>query len=212
LGGGADPPFAGPYIVKPRFGGSSIGIEITDDLGTARALVRTSPHYRDGAVVEPYLADAVDLNVSVRSWPSLAGSKVEKPLRKDTSGRIYTYAEKYLGGEGLSSAPRELPADIPAEVEARLRSLAASVAEVALVRGAPRIDFLWHGDDIWVNEINTIPGALAWYFWNAEGVPFATLLTDLLDEALKGPIRHRTTEGADGSALRAAGSIAAKLA
>jgi D-alanine-D-alanine ligase len=209
---GGDPPFAGPYIVKPRFGGSSIGIEITDDLGTARALVRTSPHYRDGAVVEPYLADAVDLNVSVRSWPSLAISAVEKPIRKDAGGRIYTYAEKYLGGEGLSSAPRELPAGIPGDVEARLRSLAGSVAEVALARGAPRIDFLWHGDDLWVNEINTIPGALAWYFWNAEGVPFASLLTDLLDEAVKGPVRQRTTDGADGSALRAAGSIAAKLA
>ena len=95
---GPDPEFAGPYIVKPRFGGSSIGIEITDDLGTARALVGTSPHFRDGAVVEPYLAGSVDLNVSVRSWPKLSVSAVEKPVRKDASGRIYTYAEKYLGG------------------------------------------------------------------------------------------------------------------
>ena len=88
-------------------------------------------------------------------------------MRKDASGRIYTYAEKYLGGgEGLSSAPRELPADIPGEVAERIRTLAEQVAPVALVRGAPRIDFLWHGDDIWVNEINTIPGALAWYFWS----------------------------------------------
>ena len=135
---GPDPEFAGPYIVKPRFGGSSIGIEITDDLGTARALVGTSPHFRDGAVVEPYLAGSVDLNVSVRSWPKLSVSAVEKPVRKDASGRIYTYAEKYLGGaEGLSSAPRELPADIPGEVAERIRTLAEQVAPVALVRGVP---------------------------------------------------------------------------
>ena len=112
---GPDPTFAGPYIVKPRFGGSSIGIEITDDLGHgpgARAARR--PHFRDGAVVEPYLPGSVDLNVSVRTWPKLSVSAVEKPLRKDASGRIYTYAEKYLGGgEGLSSAPRELPARHP---------------------------------------------------------------------------------------------------
>ena len=94
----------------------------------------------------------------------------------------------------------------------RIRTLAEQVAPVALVRGAPRIDFLWHGDDIWVNEINTIPGALAWYFWAAEGVSFAALLGDLLEEAVKGPVRSRTTEGADGAALRAAGSIAGKLA
>lgn len=209
---GPDPAFPGPYIVKPRFGGSSIGIEITDDLGAARALARTSPHYRDGAVVEPYLPGSVDLNVSVRSWPSLAVSAVEKPLRPEAGGRIYTYAEKYLGGEGLSSAPRELPAVLPAGVADRLHALALQLAPAALVRGAPRVDFLWHGDDIWVNEINTIPGAMAWYFWQAEGVPFAKLLADLLDEAIRGPVRARPTEGADGSALRAAGSIAAKLA
>ena len=63
-----------------------------------------------------------------------------------------------------------------------------------------------------MNEINTIPGALAWYFWSAEGVSFAALLGDLLEEAIKGPVRARTTEGADGAALRAAGSIAGKLA
>jgi D-alanine-D-alanine ligase len=210
---GPDPGFAGPYIVKPRFGGSSIGIEITDDLSTARALVATSPHFRDGAVVEPYLPDSVDLNVSVRTWPKLAVSLVERPIRKDASGRIYTYAEKYLGGgEGLSSAPRELPADIPGDIAERLRALAEQVAPVALARGAPRLDFLWRGDDIWVNEINTIPGALAWYFWSAEGVSFAALLASLLEEAVKGPVRSRSTEGADGAALRAAGSIAGKLA
>jgi D-alanine-D-alanine ligase len=210
---GPDPSFPGPYIVKPRFGGSSIGIEVTDDLAAARALVASSPHYRDGAVVEPYLLDSQDLNVSVRSWPALSVSAVEKPLRAAGDGRIYTYAEKYLGGgEGLSSAPRELPADLPGDLTDRLRALAAEVAPAALVRGAPRIDFLWHGDDLWVNEINTIPGALAWYFWHAEGVAFADLLTGLLDEAAKGPVRLRTTDGADGSALRAAGSIAGKLA
>ena len=63
---GAAAGFAGPYIVKPRFGGSSIGIEIADDLdhGPGPAC-GPQPHYRAGAVVEPYLPDAVDLNVSV---------------------------------------------------------------------------------------------------------------------------------------------------
>src|SRR5262249_42364782 len=146
----------GPFIVKPRFGGSSIGIEITDDLDTARALVRTSPHFRGGAVVEPYLPDALDLNISVRAFPELRLAAIEKPLRKDASGRIYTYADKYLGGgEGLSGAPRELPASLPADIAQRVLDLARRVAAVALVRGVPRIDFLWRGDEVWVNEINT---------------------------------------------------------
>ncbi len=210
---GPQPPFTGPYIVKPRFGGSSIGIEIIDDLATARALAASSPHFRDGAVLEPYRPDAVDLNISVRTWPSLTLSAIERPIRQEASGRIYTYAEKYLGGgEGLSSAPRELPADIPDDLAERVRRVAVAVAAVALVRGAPRIDFLWDGPELWVNEINTIPGAMGWYLWHASGVSFAQLLADLLDEARRGPVRTRTTEGADGTALRAAGSIAGKLA
>jgi D-alanine-D-alanine ligase len=208
-----EPDFPGPYIVKPRFGGSSIGIEITDDPETARALVRTSPYFRDGAVVEPYLHDAVDLNVSVRAFPQLRLSAIEKPLRNDARGRIYTYADKYLGGaEGLSGAPRELPAPLPADVSERVLALARRVAAVALVRGVPRIDFLWRGDDIWVNEINTIPGSMAFYFWTVEGVSQAALLADMIAEATSAPARRFVTDGADGTALRSAGSIAGKLA
>ncbi len=210
---GPAPKFGGPYIVKPRFGGSSIGIEIVDDVDVARALVRTSPHLRAGAVVEPYLPDAVDLNISVRVHPRLELSAIERPLRREASGRIYTYAEKYLGGgEGLASAPRELPAVIPGDVADRIRRHAEALVPIALVRGVPRIDVLWDGDDVWVNEINTIPGALAWYFWVERGVTFATLLQDMIAEAMAGPTRRYTSDGADGAALRSAGSIAAKLA
>ncbi len=210
---GADPEFPGPFIVKPRFGGSSIGIEITDDLAAARALVRASPHFREGAVVEPYLADASDLNVSVKAFPELRLSAIEKPVRKEASGRIYTYADKYLGGgEGLSGAPRELPAVLPDAVAARVVELTRRVAALALVRGVPRIDFLWRGEDVWVNEINTIPGSMAFYFWAAEGVTPAMLLGDMLAEATSGPARRTTSEGADGTALRSAGTIAGKLA
>jgi D-alanine-D-alanine ligase len=206
------PAFTGPYIVKPRYGGSSIGIHVAQDHETARALVRTQPLLRAGAVLEPYRPEAVDLNVSVRTWPALQVSAVEKPLRAAQPGAIYTYAEKYLGGEGLSSARRELPADIPAEVEARIRDATLLVARLAEVRSVARIDFLWDGGELWVNEINTIPGALAKYFWEHAGVPFAQLLADMLAEAEAGPARRFDVDGADGSALRAARSIADKLA
>jgi D-alanine-D-alanine ligase len=210
---GPPPSFDGPYICKPRFGGSSIGIEILDDVDVARALLKASPHYRDGALLEPYLPDAIDLNIAVRRHPELAVSRIERPLRRDGGGRIYSYAEKYLGGgEGLSSAPRELPAVIDESVAERIEHSARRLAEVALVRGAPRIDFLLSEDRLYINEINTIPGAMGWYLWQAAGVSFETLLADMIAEARSRPTRHWVSEGADGSALRAAGSIAGKLA
>ena len=205
----------GPLIVKPRFGGSSIGIEIVDDLATARALAGTSPLLRDGAVVQRYLTDIVDLNISVRTWPELRLSAVERPVRGDST--IYTYAQKYLtGGGGMATAPRELPATLPQPIEAALRAAAAEVARLVMARSVMRIDFLWDGSDdpagLWVNEINPIPGSLSWYFWSNEGDSLIELLDDLIAEALVGPTRRFVTQGADGTALRSVGTIAAKLA
>ena len=205
----------GPLIVKPRFGGSSIGIEIVEDLATARALAGTSPLLRDGAVVQRYLTDIIDLNISVRTWPELRLSAVERPVRGDST--IYTYAQKYLtGGGGMATAPRELPATLPQPIEAALRAAAAEVARLVMARSVMRIDFLWDGSDdpagLWVNEINPIPGSLSWYFWSNEGDSLIGLLDDLIAEALDGPTRRFVTQGADGTALRSVGSIAAKLA
>ena len=206
------PPFPGPYIVKPRFGGSSIGIEVVEDAGTAAALLASSPHLRAGAVVEPFRAGASDLNVAVRSWPELQLSAIERPLRQDGSGPILAYRDKYVGGEGMASAPREVPASLPPDVEQRIREVATAVAGLAGTRGVARIDFLAEGDQVWVNEINTVPGSLARYLWVEPAVPFARLVGDLLEEAVRRPAIHWTTAGADGSLLRSAGSIAGKLA
>ncbi len=80
------------------------------------------------------------------------------------------------------------------------------------MRGVARIDFLTDGDELVVNEINTIPGSLARYLWIDPVVPFATLLTDMIAEAIARPTFFYSTSGADGLVLRGASSIAAKLA
>jgi D-alanine-D-alanine ligase len=74
-----------------------------------------------------------------------------------------------------------------------------------------RLDFLYDNGEIFVNEINTIPGSLAKYLWIDPLVPFARLLEDMIAEATARPSTSWTVAGADGSALRSAGSIASKL-
>lgn len=204
--------FEGPYIVKPRFGGSSIGIDVVADLEVARARVSANPHLALGAVVEPYRPDLGDLQIAVRSYPSLELSAIERPLRSGASGEILGYVDKYVGGEGMASAPRELPAALSAEHEATIRSLGERVAVAALVRGVARIDFLASDSEIYVNEINTIPGSLARYLFITPLVPFSALLSGLVDEARQRPTHRYSAAGADGLVLRGASSIAAKLA
>jgi D-alanine-D-alanine ligase len=206
----AAPSFDGPFIVKPRFGGSSIGIEVADDWDTVLALVRSSPFYGSGGVAEPYLEGSRDLQVGVRTHPSLELSAIEAPARTEGSG-IYSYDQKYLAWGGEVSSGRELPAGLEASLEARLRELAVQVAQVYGVRGIARIDFLERDGELWVNEINTIPGSMAAYLWIDPPRSRRELFADLVAEAASGPVRTFSTSGSDGTALRNAGTIASKL-
>jgi D-alanine-D-alanine ligase len=154
--------FSAPFIVKPRFGGSSIGIEVVADLDSAKALLNASPHLQRGAVLEPYRGDLFDLNVAARTWPSLELSAVERPERTTIGAEILGYADKYVGAEGMASAPRELPAYIPEDLRERLCEVARHVARLVGVRGIARVDFLSDGSgELWLNEVNTIPGGVA---------------------------------------------------
>ena len=206
-----EPRFAPPYILKPRFGGSSIGVEVVADFATARARVGANPHLRRGAVLEPYHEEMSDLQLAVRSWPQIELSAIERPLRTRGDGEILGYQDKYVGSEGMTSAPRELPAKIETELEMRLRTLAREVALLVGLRGVARLDFLSDGEDLFVNEINTIPGSLSHYLWVEPRLPLQSLLFDLLAEARARPAASYSSAGSDGSVLRVAGSIASKL-
>jgi len=210
----ADPPALGalgkPLIVKPRYGGSSLGVELVDDIETARALVRSSPLYASGALAEPYLKGWFDINIAVRTWPELQLSPIERPIRR--SGPLLSYEDKYVPDEGMAGAPRELPAVLTAAVAAAVVTQASVIAEAAAVRGVARLDFMTDGANVLVNEINTIPGSLARYLWIAPEIPFIRQLTDLIDEAVTRPAYRPVLAGADGRLLRSAASVAAKLA
>jgi D-alanine-D-alanine ligase len=204
--------FPGPYIVKPRFGGSSIGIDVVGDLATARARLGANPHLSQGAVIEPFREDLRDLQIAVRTHPRLELSAIERPERATASAEILTYRDKYVAGEGMSGAARELPAALSDAAAAAVRAAATTIAAACLVRGIARIDFLEGADALYANEVNTIPGSLSRYLFVDPPRGFLELLDDLVDEARTTPTHRYVTTGADGTVLRAAGSIASKLA
>ncbi len=202
------PSYPGPYILKPRFGGSSIGIEVVEDLEAALALLATSVHLRAGGVIEPFRPDLFDLNLSFRTAPSFQTSALERPTRA-AGGAIYSYAEKYLHNDGLASAPREIPAKVSASVVEITDTLARRVAELTGLTGVVRIDFLTDGTEVFVNEVNSIPGTMSLYLW--PDVPPERLLLDAIAEA-RADRRGVVPQVSDpGAALRAAGGISGKL-
>jgi D-alanine-D-alanine ligase len=206
----AQPEFEGPFIVKPRFGGSSIGIELAGDWPTVLALKRRSSFFDQGAVVEPFLVGSRDLQVAVRTHPKWELSAIEAPARAADDG-IYSYDQKYLAWGGEVSSGRELPATLDPGVEEQIVRLSTRVTEAAGLRGVARIDYLEREGDVVVNEVNTIPGSMAAYLWIDPPISREQLFRDMVDEARSGPVRRFSVAGSDGTALRSAGTIASKL-
>ena len=205
-------PFPGPYILKPRFGGSSIGIDVVADLPTALARLRVNTHFALGCVVEPFRADLRDVQIAIRTYPTVQLSAIEKPIRRSDQAEILNYQDKYVGGEGMVSAPRELPATLPGDQGERVRQAAMALVGLVNVRGVARVDFLANDHELYVNEINTIPGSLSKHLFVEPMVAFRQLLDDLVAEALERPAHRYSAAGADGLVLRGVGSIASKLA
>jgi D-alanine-D-alanine ligase len=90
----------------------------------------------------------------------------------------------------MGSLKRRLPAEIPSELESRVRKLAVKTFNALGCSGVARIDFLNDKEtgDLYVNEINTIPGSLSFYLWEAGGMSFSSLLDKMIELAFK---RHR---------------------
>lgn len=202
------PPFEAPFIVKPRFGGSSIGIEVADDWATVLALKKSSAYFDQGAVVEPFVVSR-DLQVAVRTYPEWQQSAVEEPARADDG--IYSYDQKYLAWGGEVSGGRELPAALDDATAKGITELARRVTEVAGLRGVARIDFLDRDGELFVNEVNTIPGSMAVYLWIEPPISRKRLFEDMVAEAESSRTRVFSVAGSDGTALRNAGTIASKL-
>ena len=108
-----------------------------------------------------------------------------------------TYDQKYLqwsnGGatkgatpqKGEGSSNHTVPADIPAQMAEKIDALARAAFDAAGCDGVARIDFLVDGDEVYVNEVNTLPGSLAFYLWEASGVSFDQMLETMLTTAQK---------------------------
>lgn len=116
-------------------------------------------------------------------------SECEEPISSD---EILSYEDKYVAGakggsEGMRTARRELPADLTPQKREEIRQMAVQTFQALNCNGVSRIDFMidQDTDQVYVNEINPIPGSLAFYLWEALGKPYAELLDDMVGLALK---------------------------
>jgi D-alanine-D-alanine ligase len=188
-----------PIFVKPASLGSSIGISKTvnrEDLGFA---IDVAASYDRRIIIEQGLTDAVDINCSVIGNDELSVSVCERPL---SFGAFLSYDDKYLHGKagktgaagGMEDMVRELPAEIPDEQVRRVQDLATAAFRALDCAGLARVDTLLSpAGEVYLNEINTLPGSLSSYLWEATSTSFSELLDRLIELAIERAREKRRT-------------------
>jgi len=188
--------FGYPVIVKPVNLGSSVGISKASDRMELSRSIETAMDYAPRVLVERAVPNLREINCAVLGDADHAEPSVcEEPVLSD---EILGYDNKYLqnagktGGakSGMSSLKRRLPAELPDGMTERVQQLAVDTFMALGCNGVARIDFLndTTTGELYVNEINTIPGSLAFYLWEARGVSFTELMDRMISLAFK---RHR---------------------
>ena len=173
-----------PLFVKPATLGSSIGIGRADTEALLRASIDIAANFDRRILIEPAVTDGIEINCSVMGFGEhYEASTLEQPVSWD---EFLSYEDKYLrGGEGMKSAERLVPAPISAELTARIKETSIAAFKAVDGRGIARIDYLVRPErnELFLNEINTMPGSLAFYLWHEDGYTSADLVQKLVQFA-----------------------------
>lgn len=181
-----------PLFVKPVTLGSSIGVGRVNDRSLLRATIEVATSFDRRVIVEPAVVDCVEINCAVMGDDTgLSASVLEQPKGW---AEFLTYEDKYMrGGEGMKSAERLIPAPLPPEQTERIQSLAKRAFTAIEGRGIARVDFLVRGDEVFLNEINTMPGSLAFYLWSETGMSNSDVVERLVTLAQDAHAEKRRT-------------------
>ncbi|MBR6954972.1 MAG: D-alanine--D-alanine ligase [Clostridia bacterium] len=179
-----------PVFVKPANLGSSIGVTRADDREGLLDALELAFEYDRRVLVEKGLDKPIELNCSVLGFDDeVEASPVEMPV---SGGNMLDFGEKYLRGggtkqNGMASLSRILPAPIPDERRDEIQALSKRIFRELDCKGVVRIDYMWDRatDQLYITEINTIPGSLAFYLWENAGVKYSTLIDRMVACARK---------------------------
>ena len=189
-----------PLIVKPATTGSSVGISVCPDEDSLRDGIDEALQYDSKIVVEEVVENLKEVNIAVMgNYEHQKLSEIEEVL---SNHKFLTYNDKYIGGskgkikggvkvkgksKGMASTNRKLPADLDNKTRDEIEKIAISAFKALGSSGNSRIDFLidTKAKKVYINEINSIPGSLAFYLWEAKGQDFTKVLDEMINIAIK---------------------------
>src|SRR6056297_3391520 len=173
-----------PLIVKPSNLGSSVGITKANNQKELEESIEVAISYDRKIIVEKCLVNAREINCGVLGYEkSVKASKCEEPVGWK---EFLKYEDKYVNNsKNKGDTKRVIPADIPDNITNEIIDIAKKSFVSINASGAARVDFLLEGENIYINEINTIPGSVSFYLWEPSGIEFKDLIDELIIIAKK---------------------------
>ncbi len=180
-----------PAIIKPINLGSSVGIKVGKDDESLHDALDFAFGFSTKILAERAITNLREINCSVcGDCDEAKASECEEPVSTD---EILSFEDKYVGGSksskssGMASLKRKIPADISEEMRTEIREMSVKAFQCLGCSGVARIDYMLDVDQnkLYLNEINTIPGSLAFYLWEPLGTKYSQLLDIMVTLALK---------------------------
>ncbi len=184
--------FTYPVIIKPINLGSSVGIKIARNKRELIEAIENAFIYSIKILVEKAVENIKEVNCSViGDYEFSEVSECEEPIKTD---EILSFNDKYISGrkkiggtKSMNAGVLKLPADINASTKKTIQDLSIKTFKALGCSGVIRIDFIIDQDtgNIYVNEVNTIPGSLSFHLWKETSLQYTDLLNKLIDLSLK---------------------------
>lgn len=166
-----------PIMVKPANLGSSIGVNKASNRSELERSINKAKKFDDKILLEKCAKGKLEINVAVyRGEKGIVVSECEMPA---TQNKFLTFEDKYVSGE------RVFPAPISKKLSDRIKKIAEKVYTSLWFSGVIRIDFLVSEGTPYVNEINSVPGSMAYYLFSDTFSGFKEMLTDMIHTAMQ---------------------------
>ncbi len=174
--------FGFPLIVKPARLGSSIGIKLAENREKTFGAIEFALRYDGKIIIEKALQNFKEINCAAYSANGkIITSECERPV---SAGKFLSFEDKYEGG-AKHAASSIFPADIDKEVSDEIKRITENVYRKTFVHGVIRIDYLLCDGEIYLNEVNTVPGSLAMYLFKDKTSDFKDMINELIDEGVR---------------------------
>ncbi len=178
-----------PVYAKPANLGSSIGVSRAENRDELTQALELAFVYDRRVLLEQGLTNPIELNCSVVGFDTeIKASVLEMPV---TTGALLSFSNKYLqgggGSKGMASLARVVPAPIEDSLRDQIQSLSKDIFRELDLKGVVRIDYMYDvkTEKLYVTEVNTIPGSMAYYLWEKSGLTYAALIDEMVRCAMK---------------------------